>query len=40
MRFKEPTLSAMINTAFKGENQYFVSEKLIGVKTVDQLIDS
>jgi len=40
MRFKEPTLSAMINTAFKGENQYFVSEKLIGVKSVDQLMDS
>jgi len=40
MRFKEPTLSAMINTAFKGENQYFVSEKFIGGKTVDQLIDS
>jgi len=40
MRFEEPTLAAMINTAFKGENQYFVSGKLIGGKTVDQLIHS
>jgi len=40
MRFKKPSLSAMINTAVKGENLYSFAENYIGGKPVGQLIDS
>jgi hypothetical protein len=36
MRFKEPTFSAMINTAFESENKILFRK----VDPVDQLIDS